>query len=62
MRTSVTAAQVIALIPVATNTRHWKESVFTRARAVCFLADTRLRFLEAGQDLGKGAPMACAMA
>ena len=55
-------AQVIALIPVATNTRHWKESVFRRARAVCFLADTRLRFLEAGQDLGKGAPMACAMA
>ena len=28
---------------------------------ICFLADTRLRFLEDGRDTGKGAPMACAM-
>ena len=54
-------SEVLALVPVATNTAHWKKYVFTRASAVCFLADTRLRFLECGQDTGKGAPMACAM-
>lgn len=48
-------------MPVATNTGHWKKSVFGRARAVCFLYDTRLKFLENGKDGGKGAPMACAM-
>ena len=53
-------AQVIALVPVAVNTGHWKSSVFTRAAAVCFLYDTRLKFLENGQYGGKGAPMACA--
>lgn len=53
-------AEVIALVPVAANTRHWKESVWARATAVCFLYDTRLRFLEFGRDAGKGAPMACA--
>ena len=54
-------SEVLALIPVATNTRHWKEYVFGAAAGVAFLADTRLRFLVAGQDVGKGAPMACAM-
>ena len=54
-------AEVIALVPVATNTRHWKEYVWGRATAVCFLYDTRLRFLVEGKDEGKGAPMACAM-
>lgn len=54
-------SEVLALIPVATNTTHWKKYVFTRASGICFLADTRLRFLECGQDTGKGAPMACAM-
>ncbi|MCB0522784.1 MAG: N-6 DNA methylase [Lewinellaceae bacterium] len=54
-------AEVLALIPVATNTKHWKKCVFGKARAVCFLYDTRLRFLENGKDVGKGAPMACAM-
>jgi hypothetical protein len=49
-------SEVIALIPVAVNTRHWKEYVFGRANNVCFLADTRLKFL-GGHD--KGAPMAC---
>ncbi len=53
-------AEVIALVPVAANTRHWKESIWARASAVCFLYDTRLRFLENGLDVGKGAPMACA--
>lgn len=54
-------SHVIALVPVATNTRHWKEHVFGQASVVCFLADTRLRFLINGMDTGKGAPMACAM-
>lgn len=54
-------AEVIALVPVATNTGHWKKYVFGRATAVCFLYDTRLRFLIDGRDEGKGAPMSCAM-
>jgi hypothetical protein len=54
-------AEVLALVPVATNTRHWKQSVFGEAKAVSFLYDTRLKFLENGEDTGKGAPMACAM-
>ena len=54
------AAEVIALVPVAANTKHWKDSVWAKATSVCFLYDTRLRFLEAGSDTGKGAPMACA--
>ncbi len=54
-------SEVLALIPVATNTSHWKEYIWGRATAVCFLYDTRLRFLVEGKDEGKGAPMACAM-
>ena len=54
-------SDVIALVPVATNTSHWKKCVFGIADAICFLYDTRLRFLENGQDTGKGAPMACCM-
>ena len=54
-------AQVIALVPVATNTGHWKKYIYGRATAICFLYDTRLRFLENGKDTGKGAPMSCAM-
>ncbi len=54
-------SEVLALVPVATNTRHWKDYVWGRATAVCFLYDTRLRFLVEGMNIGKGAPMACAM-
>ena len=54
-------SEVLALIPVATNTGHWKKYVWGRATAVCFLYDTRLRFLVEGRDEGKGAPMSCAM-
>jgi len=54
-------SEVIALVPVATNTGHWKKHVFGEATAVCFLYDTRLRFLVNGRDEGKGAPMSCAM-
>ncbi len=54
-------SEVLALIPVATNTSHWKQYVWGRATAVCFLYDTRLRFLVEGKNEGKGAPMSCAM-
>lgn len=51
---------ILMLIPVATNTRHWKEYVFGHAQ-ICFLADTRLRFRVNGNENNKGASMACAM-
>ncbi|MFN0067167.1 MAG: DNA N-6-adenine-methyltransferase, partial [Limisphaerales bacterium] len=54
-------SEVVALVPVATNTGHWKNYVFGRATAIAFLYDTRLRFLVDGKDEGKGAPMSCAM-
>jgi len=54
-------SEVLALVPVAVNTAHWKHHVFTKARAICFLYDTRLRFLENGEDAWLGSPMACAM-
>lgn len=54
-------SEVLALIPVAANTGHWKKYVFTQAQGICFLYDTRLKFLENGRNGGKGAPMACAM-
>lgn len=55
------SSEVLALVPVATNTKHWKSYVFGAATAVAFLYDTRLRFLVNGKDEGKGAPMSCAM-
>lgn len=57
---NVYKSQVIALVPVAANTKHWKLYVWPMAAAICFLYDTRLRFLVEGRDDGKGAPMACA--
>lgn len=54
-------SEVLALIPVATNTKHWKYDIFGIARGVCFLQDTRLKFSINGKEEGKGAPMACAM-
>ncbi|MCX6153406.1 MAG: DNA N-6-adenine-methyltransferase [Candidatus Kapabacteria bacterium] len=54
-------SEVIALVPVASNTSHWKKYVFGKAHAVCFLYDTRLKFLVNGNGGGKGAPMSCAM-
>ena len=54
-------SEVLALVPVATNTGHWKNYVFGQATAVCFLYDTRLKFLVNGENGGKGAPMSCAM-
>lgn len=54
-------SEVIALVPVATNTGHWKQSVFPHASAVCFLSAPRLRFYLDGTEDPKGAPMACAV-
>lgn len=54
-------SEVLALVPVATNTGHWKKYVFSVATGVCFLYDTRLKFLVNGKNGGKGAPMSCAM-
>lgn len=54
-------SQVLALVPVSPNTRHWKEHVFGSADAICFLEDTRLKFLVNGNTDNKGAPMACCM-
>jgi DNA N-6-adenine-methyltransferase (Dam) len=54
-------SEVLALVPVATNTGHWKKYVWGRAHGIAFLYDTRLRFLVDGKDEGKGAPMSCAM-
>ncbi len=53
-------SEVLALIPAATNTEHWKQYIWPRARAIAFLYDTRLKFLEKGKP-GRGSPMACAM-
>lgn len=54
-------SEVLALVPIAANTKHWKQYVWPTAASICFLYDTRLRFLVEGRDDGKGAPMACAM-
>jgi hypothetical protein len=52
---------VLALIPVATNTAHWKYYIFNEATSICFLYDTRLKFIMNGSDDNKGALMACCM-
>ena len=54
-------SEVLALVPVATNTNHWKLYVWGAATGIAFLYDTRLRFLIDGNDQNKGAPMSCAM-
>ena len=46
-------SEVLALVPVATNTGHWKRYVFGKAAALCFLYDTRLKFLVNGQNGAK---------
>lgn len=52
-------SEVIALIPVASNTSHWKEFIFGKADMICFLQDTRLKFMLNGEVVKKGASMAC---
>lgn len=53
--------EIIMLIPVATNTKHFKDIIFEYAKAICFLKDTRLRFWNEGVEDKKGAPMACCL-
>ena len=53
-------SEVICLVPVATNTGHWKNHVYPKATAICFLYATRLRFYIDGVEDPKGAPMSCA--
>jgi hypothetical protein len=54
-------AEILALVPVATNTAHWKHYIFGQASSICFLYDTRLKFIINGNTDNKGAPMACCM-
>lgn len=54
-------SEILALVPVATNTSHWKLYVWKTAACVAFLYDTRLKFLINGQGQNKGAPMSCAI-
>ena len=54
-------SEVLALVPVASNTLHWKRHVWPHAACIAFLYDTRLKFSVDGRDGGKGAPMSCAM-
>lgn len=51
--------EIICLIPVAPNTKHWKKYVFHAADCICFLYDTRLKFSVNGKVQSKGAPMPC---
>lgn len=52
-------SEILYLIPVATNTKHFKDIIFKYFNGICFLADTRLKFYYKGQELIKGAPMSC---
>jgi len=54
-------SEVIYLIPVATNTSHFKDLIFKNGKGICFLKDTRLKFWSDGEEDKKGAPMACCM-
>lgn len=54
-------SEILMLIPVATNTSHYKEIIFKDSTGICFLEDTRLKFMVNGELSKKGAPMSCAM-
>ena len=54
-------SEILCLIPVATNTSHYKEIIFKKSNGICFLEDTRLKFMIEGEISKKGSPMACAM-
>lgn len=53
--------ELLFLIPVATNTKHFKNLIYKHAKGICFLADTRLKFWSNGKEDKKGAPMSCCM-
>ena len=54
-------SEILYLIPVATNTKHFKDLIFKKACGICFLNDTRLKFWNNGVEDKKGAPMSCCM-
>lgn len=54
-------SEVIALVPIAANTSHWKLYVWPKAKSIVFLYDTRLKFVVDGLEVDKGAPMACSL-
>lgn len=58
---SENGSELLYLIPVATNTRHFKDLIFKSGCGICFLEDTRLKFWNNGEEDKKGAPMACCM-
>jgi hypothetical protein len=55
------SAEVIALVPIAANTSHWKLHVWPKAKSIVFLYDTRLKFVVDDLQVDKGAPMACSL-
>jgi hypothetical protein len=54
-------SEVVALVPIAANTSHWKLYVWPKARGIIFLYDTRLKFEVSDPEVDKGAPMACSL-
>ena len=52
---------LLYLIPVSTNTKHFKDLIFKYGNGISFLHDTRLKFYYNGIEYSKGAPMACCM-
>jgi hypothetical protein len=54
-------SEVVALIPVAPNTKHWQNNIFMFASSICFLKVPRLKFCMLGDGNSKGAPMACCL-
>lgn len=56
----ISQTEIIVLIPVATNTKHWKDFVF-KSSIICFLGNTRLKFLINGNTNNKGASMSCCL-
>jgi len=48
-------SEVLALVPVATNTTHWFQHIWPSYAAICFFSAPRFKFIGAGS---KGAPMA----
>ena len=57
----IPSQSVVALIPVAVNTKHWKDWIYPHANAIAFLKDTRPKFWLEGFPIAKGAPMACCL-
>ena len=58
---SLKGNEIVMLVPVSTNTSHWKKYVYGKASAVCFLYDTRLKFRIDESEDNKGCPMACCL-